>query len=276
MSECERISNLFRELHDNQADGTIEKHAREHLYECPGCREDFKWYGITVQALNELDRVSPPPDFLAQLDSRLETPPSFFDFFRNLFVGTPYVPLPVGAAALALVVVTSIALYNNSPVPAPVAPVSAQEQMPSMSPSPDVRNAAARTVNMRSKGIAATSSMYDIPGGTNVPYRFPTIADRIGADNVTVESPSIDNAVESLKKILPGLQGKLVDDQSQRHLGERVLAVLIPSESYGHLTTELVNHGVIASGAAGADIPQAPAMKEGNNVLLYIRFVHTR
>ncbi len=35
MSECERIGDLFGELHDNQADGAIEKQARAHLYECP-------------------------------------------------------------------------------------------------------------------------------------------------------------------------------------------------------------------------------------------------
>jgi hypothetical protein len=281
MSECERISDLFGELHDNQAEGIIEKHAREHLYECSGCREDFKWYGITVQALNRLDRVSPPPDFLTQLNSRLETSPSFFDFFRNLFVGVPYVPLPVGAAALALIVVTSIALYNNPQISTPIETASVAQPSPSALPSSGAGRVTADVVSMRPKSIPATTgSMYanQQPGAHLLPsYTFPrTVADKIGADNLTVESASIDNAVESLKKLLPGLQGRLVDVQSQHNRGETVLAVVIPSEAYGNLTTELINHGAVAAGATGTAIPQAPAKQDGNNVLLYIRFVHSR
>ncbi len=78
------------------------------------------------------------------------------------------------------------------------------------------------------------------------PTLFPPLADRIGADNVTVESASIDNAVESLKKLLPGLQADLLPSSRVRIWRETVLAVLIPSEAYRDLTTELVNHGAIA------------------------------
>jgi hypothetical protein len=107
--------------------------------------------------------------------------------------------------------------------------------------------------------------------------QFPTIADVIGADNLTVESPSIDNAMQSLEKILPNIQGRiqgrLVDEKGRGKPGDVVLAVLIPSASYGHLTTELIKHGAVAVGVGAEDGHLAPSPKEGNNVLLYIRFV---
>ena len=66
MSECERISALFGDVCDDQADGESKRYFDHHLQNCPNCREDLKWYGITVQALTNLDRVPPPSDFLAQ------------------------------------------------------------------------------------------------------------------------------------------------------------------------------------------------------------------
>jgi len=103
---------------------------------------------------------------------------------------------------------------------------------------------------------------------------FATIADRLGADNLTVESASIDSALESLKKILPNIQGQLVDQRNPGN-GGVVVGVLIPPSAYGRLTTELINHGAVESGAGSEIQPGPPLKKEGNNVLLYIRFVRT-
>ncbi len=59
MMECERISDLFGELHDDEADGEIRDVIRDHLYNCPECREEYKWYTLTVQALGSLETASP-------------------------------------------------------------------------------------------------------------------------------------------------------------------------------------------------------------------------
>ena len=105
---------------------------------------------------------------------------------------------------------------------------------------------------------------------------FGTIADRIGADNLTVESRSIDQAVESLKKMLPNIEGKLVVERTRGGIGEKVLRVMIPSRAYADLTTELINHGAVESGA-GADInPPIISKKSRDKVLLYIRFTQPR
>jgi hypothetical protein len=177
----------------------------------------------------------------------------------------------------------SVALYNQRPEVAPYMATAAGMEQSQPSATPDGARMAAepsRGLRAKSLGVSTPSPLYAMStprsGAQLLPsYSFPTIADRIGADNLTVESRSVDSAVESLKRILPELQGRLIDEKARLNPGEKVIAVLIPSEAYGHLTTELINHGAVAAGAAGPDISQAPAKKEGNNVLLYIRFVHT-
>src|SRR5208283_5719784 len=99
MSECERISGLFGELHEEQVDSETETVVWKHLHSCSGCKEDFKWYGMTVRALTNLERVAPPREFIAQLNARLDDAPSssFLAFFRNFFSSAPFVlPLPAG------------------------------------------------------------------------------------------------------------------------------------------------------------------------------------
>jgi len=302
MSECERISGLFCELHEEHVDGETETVVLKHLDRCPDCREDFKWYGITVRALTNLERVAPPRDFVAQLNARLNDAPSvsFLDFFRSIFSSAPHVPLPVGVSALALIAVTGFVFYNYPSTD--LMPSLASQQYfydPGARPNAGERIAGKDTGAMQhrqtqvplvaayeSKPSSLASHFPLLPNsapdslGNNiqtVSRGFPTIADRIGADNLTVESPSIDQAVESLKRILPNIQGRLVDENNRGHAGEVVVGVMIPSDAYGNLTTELINHGAVASGMKESEASSpSPAQKEGNNVLLYIRFVHTR
>ncbi|MGO9566556.1 MAG: hypothetical protein ACLP5H_03340 [Desulfomonilaceae bacterium] len=302
MSECERISGLFGELHDERVDGETGTVVWKHLHSCRECQENFKWYGMTVRALTNLERVTPPREFIAQLNARLHDAPSspFLDFFRNIFSSAPYVlPLPVGVSALAFIAVASFVFYNYSHT----------EVMPSLASyqslyDPGTRQnaliaakdaGAMQHRQMQVPLVAATGSKPSNPAsrfpllpkstpdflGNNietVSRSFPTIADRIGADNLTVESPSIDQAVESLKRILPNIQGRLVHENNRGHVGEVVVGVMIPSDAYGNLTTELINHGAVAAGMKDSEAGStpSPAKKEGNNVLLYIRFVHTR
>jgi hypothetical protein len=301
MSDCDRISALFGDVYDDQVDGEGKKSVEEHLHACPKCREELRWYGITVRALTNLERVSPPPDFLAQVNARLQSSPvssTYLDFFKNLFSSAPYLPLPAGAAALALVVVLGIVVYNQSPTDIiPSATYSGPTQTAGVRSTAEARMAVGGTANlpahqMQVSGIitqaseTSPSNPAGIPPLTMVtPNSAPTnleimggnlatIADRLGADNLTVESPSIDSALESLKKILPNIQGQLVD-QRNRGNGGVVVGVLIPPSEYGRLTTELINHGAVEAGAGSEVQPVAPLKKEGNNVLLYIRFVRT-
>ncbi len=289
MKECERISDLFGELHDDEADGDTKDVIRDHLYNCPGCREDYKWYTLTVQALGNLETASPPEDFVAQLNARLYSEPSpnpIANFFRNLFSVSPSIPLPVGATALVLLATAGLVFYNTTSVMRPIEPVAVKE---TAAVHPGVLH------GVKPEGVVASNpSTPTIPfiertsPATNLPEalsrsarnlettipQMPTIADLIGADNLTVESSSVDQAVESLKKMLPNIQGRLVQQEGREKPGDVVLAVLIPSGSFGHLTTELINYGAVNAGMGNENARFSPPKKdENNNVLLYIRFV---
>ncbi|MBI4963048.1 MAG: zf-HC2 domain-containing protein [Desulfomonile tiedjei] len=302
MSDCDRISALFGDVYDEQMDGESKKVFDQHLHHCPGCREDMKWYGITVRALTNLEQVSPPPNFVAQVNARLQSSPassSFLDFFKNFFSSTPYLPLPAGVAALAFVAVIGIVVYNQQYMEiVPSVAYSGPTQTAAVRSTAEARSAVGGTATlpanqMQVSGVLtqASETSPSSPAGTLPLYSMAppssfqsnlgirgeslaTIADRMGADNLTVESPSIDIALESLKKILPNIQGQLVDQRTPGN-GGVVVGVLIPPSAYGRLTTELINHGAVETGAGSEAQPVAPLKKEGNNVLLYIRFVRT-
>jgi hypothetical protein len=117
--------------------------------------------------------------------------------------------------------------------------------------------------------MASPSSLPNTKGIMD-PRAFRTMADRIGADNLTVESPSVDVAIQSLERMLPNIRGRLVKRMGTAN-GGVVVGVLIPPQAYESLTTELINHGAVEAGA-GEEV-NTPLKKEDNSVLLYIRFV---
>ena len=298
MKECERISSMYGDLHEQQIDSIAKEDALEHFSKCTDCREDFKWYRITIQALNNLEEVSPPEDFVLQLGNKLyATQPSrsydsYLDYFRNLFSSSPYLPLPVGAASLAFLVVVGFVVYSNAPVnQLPTAAVEKALANRGAKHSPGTVMAVTDSGTMRGSDFRVAQPLMQPTGPTSpvarpsIPFHAAipksisprgtfanTIADRIGGDNLTVESPRVDMAVESVKRLLPNLQGRVVEEKSPGGVGEKVIGIRIPSSSYGHLTTELINHGAVAAGA-GTDKTPAPAKADANSVILYIRFV---
>ncbi|MBM3300263.1 MAG: hypothetical protein FJY85_09940 [Deltaproteobacteria bacterium] len=307
MKECDHIASRFMDLHEQQVDPATEKLMREHFLACTACREDFKWYGFTVQALSALEDVSPPKDFMAQFESRLygltssSWYSSYSNFFRNLFSSSPYLPLPVGVAALAFIAVFGFSVYNHAPIELLPAGAPLQAHQPPGGASPQSGTVAARDLGTQwlpqpylnhpftsvsdrplSNQIA---SIPEHPAGTpkslgaNVelsPGRYQTVAERIGGDNLTVESPSVESAVESIKRILPDISGRLVEDRSRGRIDERVIGVVIPPGAYGHLAAELVNHGAVAVGAGSDQGTPAPQRADNNSVMLYIRFVRSQ
>lgn len=303
MKECEQISDLFGELHEGRVDPGFKKLATEHLDKCTCCREEFKWYGFTVQALGNLEKVSPPADFMVRLRTGLyDSSPSspVRDFFRTLFTSSPSMPLPVGLAALTAIVVVGFVIYNNSPLdllPTGVAVTAVQGSAVASSAGMQAKRvapggthtdpvhqgttvatlpnpASSPSPGTPSQLLASTPSTWN-HNLTTSGY-FPTVADTIGADNLTVESPSVDQAVESLKRILPNIRGRLVLEKPRLGIGERMLGVVIPSTAYGSLTTELVNHGAVAAGVGTEVSAPTPSKTDANNVILYIRFVQAQ
>jgi hypothetical protein len=299
MMDCEKIGDVFRDLHDQQIDGDMGDSAREHLRNCPCCREDFKWYGITVHALNRLDRAHPPDDFLDQLHSRIHatsSPSSLFDSFRNFFSSFPQLPLPVGVTALTCVVAVAWAVYSYTPagvlppVPSKETPRIAAGTLAGRSPVAerrglvpgDARGEAGQMLAKASQIPPATTQGFPSHPGIAIPKSLnssgtilPAGSVIIGSDNLTVESPSMNLAVESLKRALPQIQGRLVEEKTRDGLGETTLAVMIPPQAWPNLTTELINHGAVAVGAKADQETPVSMEKDGRNVLIRIRIVNT-
>jgi hypothetical protein len=192
---------------------------------------------------------------------------------------TPQAPFPAGVAALGVMAMLAMLLYNGS----------LSELMATITPPEIAGTSLPETMSARPIGAAPAENTPN-PVGARVksPERLgtvagfiPTIADELGADNVTVESPRVEEAVESLKKILPSLQGRLVDvfplRQGEDQIGRELLVgVRIPQTQYGRLTGELINHGALEAGAG--ERVSAPKMidPQGPEVLLYIRFLPNR
>lgn len=330
MKPCERIVDLFQELHDTRLGEESDGSAREHLMHCPVCREEFKWYGLTVQALANLERVTPPAHFTAQLRAKLysaETSHSFFDSFKQMFTSFPYLPLPVGVTALAFVAAVAFVMYEHTPVnmmrpdgpptpvrvassgisqaaemplqkapgvaeamrpkgaemaetPAPTAPSTAEAK--AASPEKELR--VARTPASPFSGPPAERDALTLMAPTFGSLPVPksafgagmTASARargIGTDSLTVESDRVDQAVDSVLRLLPDLRGKVVEQRARGLLGERILSVVIPPEAFGSLATELVNHGIVEAGPPEERNLTTATETNGQNVVLTIRFV---
>lgn len=300
MKSCRDFTDLFIEMHENRADAATRQSFAEHMRACPECREDYKWYGATVQALNSLERVKPPHEFMIQLGGKLDKleSPSLFDYFRTFFSPGSAIPFPVGVTALLAIAVTGLLLYNQSVTTffpwwgyeyaAPKADVS---------PSAAARMATPGRVEHQTKGLqghgpaTAVDPVASIPPSSLRPHLpaqstlvtaeshgaiplAPTLADRIGADNLTVESTSIDNAVETVKRILPNLHGRLVEMKPFDGTREVLMGVMIPSQAYGDLASSLITHGAVQAGAGSGVTP--PKETDGKQVFLYIRIQNPR
>jgi hypothetical protein len=303
MNQCRRVSELFFDMCDGNADSESKKVFHEHVRKCASCNEEFELYGLTVQALGSLERIKPPDDFIVQLRVRLDTvdSPSYLTLFRSIFSAVPRMPMPIGVATLAVVLVFGFFLYNESltdmgakigydrVVQQAPPHLPGQAAMPGTVAGPLLAKGREAGSNVTSSPVSPHSQpALNFPRYSMAPPNLltgdhptsgsllPTLADRIGADNLTVESPSIDAAIESLKRILPNLSGKLVEIRPQTGVGEFMLGVSIPSKSYGQLTSELINHGAVEAGAGSGVTPPRVSEDGEKNVYLYIRFLPPR
>ncbi|MBM4327800.1 MAG: hypothetical protein FJ118_11630 [Deltaproteobacteria bacterium] len=298
MSECDQISGMFLELHEGSVDSETRSRCYDHMNECSCCREEFQWYSDAVKALAGLERVSPPRDFMVHLDRRLDavSSRSWLDFLKDLTLTAPRMPLPAGMAALFCIVLIGYSLFRQPPVelarhsetPVSAEVATAEEGGKSIAPAP--RRATITTMGGDGALAPAYYSSLSNPS-TNLPRiplttpesgmsgaqaahnLLPTVADRLGADNLTVVSSRPEEAQELLKRILPGLQGTVVREDLRPSARERLVRIIIPPDAYGSLTRALVDHGEIESGAGAGVDPPKPVQEQGNGILLYVRFV---
>jgi hypothetical protein len=219
--------------------------------------------------------------------------PSLLDQIKDYLSSMPYIPLPVGLVAILFLAALGFSVYKQTLID--IVPGFASDKplatthgggAGGIQGSKGIGSGAAYTAEAVSSPLAGPSSPpshVSVPFSTNphsVPLEMtaaPTIADRIGADNLTVESPRIDAAVQSVKRLVPDLNGKIVNEDATTRAKEKVLGVMIPSRAYGDLTTELINHGAVEAGAGtGVHPPQKLEGGHDSSVLLHIRFIPSR
>jgi hypothetical protein len=298
MSECDQISGMFLELHEENVDSETRSRCYDHMNECRCCREEFRWYSTAVKALAGLERVSPPRDFMVQLDRRLDavSSRSWLNFLKYLTVTAPRMPLPAGVAALLCIVLIGYALYRQPPVEVahqagtlistpvatakaaakPSAPVTGRATIAAVSGDGALATASYPSLSNPSTNLPRlplTTPESGFSGAKSAQNLMPTVADRLGADNLTVVSARPEEAQELLKRILPGLHGTVVREELQPNAREGLIRIIIPPDAYGSLTRALVDHGDIESGAGVGVDPPKPVQEQGNGILLHVRFV---
>jgi hypothetical protein len=270
MKECKQISELCTDLHEGNLDDSLSQSLYTHMDHCPDCRADFIWYGLTVQALTTVEQLSPPPNFLNELNQKLYSERfSFFEYIKHILSSTPHLPLPVGVSALAAIVLVGIVVIKNDFMVDHNPFASNLSSTTVAKPAPIVVGTQSLPVSARTVSIKPYSPdlmPLQTPFMDRSTSRFPSVAEVMNSD-LTVQTAKAEDAIESLKKVLPGIKGAVLDNQGGH--GNTVLAVRIPQETYSRLTTELVKHGAVTIRE-----DQAPSNNSGGDMILYIRFVH--
>ncbi len=287
--DCENVSLLFGKIFDGDTDESQRKALEDHLKACQACNEEYKWYKLTMQALTNLQPVAPPHDFLEQLNARINPNKKLKSksklnqiksLIRNFFDSMPQVPVPVGVVSLALIAVVAFMAYNNVPVESglAVAPAVVSKTVASaVDNNASVNKVSQGQVQPASVGPRLPMLASNAPAATSVStmpaWKFPTIADEIGGDNLTVESPHIDLALESLRNVLPNLQGAIIDERIRNGFGEVMVGVVIPSNKYADLASALINFGSVEAGSLQIEGKAlVPSRTDSDKLRLYIRF----
>ncbi len=298
MKECNLICGSFLALQDRDGSEELREQAARHFDACPHCRQEFEWYGVAVLALSQIEPLEPPPDFLKQLNRKLDElqPPSYLGKIKEFFsFSALHIPVPVGVCALVVCALMGVLLYQG-PLLDPFSLVSKVRPEPATSklsapglgahpvfPSTvasERRPAPPVSIPVESSQMPPLAAMTPTTkrrltgdyGTLSKSLRAPTIADIVGADNVTVESHTAATVVESFKHhVLPRLNGRILEEKVKDSEGEILLGVAIPSSAYGEMNSELLNHGALVSGA-GSGVRPPMRSKTDDYVRVYIRF----
>lgn len=304
MSECDRVSDLFGEFHERRLDKQAETFVTKHLEGCPYCNNEYQWYGLTVQTLMSLDKVNPPDYLLQQIKAKLHETnqsESMLHVVRHFFTSSPYMPLPVGIGALIIIVFVGVVIYDRSPheVFSSSAQSIAQTQttasapvqrMASSSETPWYKEQIQKDFPSRDliskgffgsqQGLSGHLQQYAMSSPrvmeSNQSHRnmYVPLLRATDTGSLTLHSKSIPVAVDSLKRMLPSLDGNLIEEKTEGKVGEITLGVAIPYSAYSKLTSELVNFGALAGGADKATPPtETQRGLDTNKVVLYIRFI---
>lgn len=123
--ECDEIKELLSDYVDDLLDAEPRAIVDQHLLTCTRCQEELDSLRALVRELAAMKPVEPPKDFLNQLHMRLEKPSKLSRILHALFVPMRVkVPIELAAAAVMVMLVSSLVLTQKQRYKMPEAPVA--------------------------------------------------------------------------------------------------------------------------------------------------------
>jgi hypothetical protein len=108
---CKKVRKYLNDHVDGLLSEGLKESVDAHLQHCPGCREELEALRALRQRVRDLQRVSPPPDFLGKVHRRLEREGGEPSRKQPRARFLP-VRIPVGIAALATAVIALVFVLN--------------------------------------------------------------------------------------------------------------------------------------------------------------------
>jgi hypothetical protein len=112
--DCCDATGRFSDLRDARLKGGELVELERHLAGCPACRQEWAEFSQAIDALRILGPVEAAPGFAARVREQIEATPWHRRLARWLFI--PWrIKLPLEAAALVLLAIGTLFVYQRSP-----------------------------------------------------------------------------------------------------------------------------------------------------------------
>jgi hypothetical protein len=153
---CHDARELFSDWTDEALTAEDRARVAAHLAECADCRKELERFRATVALLNRMERPRAPVGFVDRVLAARQPAPWYRRLFRRLFLPLS-VKLPAEAAALLLVAVLAVYVFQRTPEFQQMAGQKAVPQMarpeppaaPTSPPAPARREAARSALSDR-------------------------------------------------------------------------------------------------------------------------------
>jgi hypothetical protein len=110
---CPEVQELFSDYLDGRLAASQATLLKEHLRFCSACRRELEVLRSTVALIGSLNEIKTSPDFLIQVNNKIDSGWKLGRLWRWAFVPAK-IKLPVEAAALATVAILAVYLYRSS------------------------------------------------------------------------------------------------------------------------------------------------------------------
>ncbi len=203
---CDEAREAFSELYDGILSGSRLVELSRHLDGCAACRAEWDAFRMTVRGVAGLGLEEPPLDFAVRVRQQVKAPPWWTRAAHAIFVPLR-VKIPIHAAALVVLALAGLLVYQRTGQPPRPAPPRAVAPAPSAPPAP-----AAAPAPVEAPAAPATASKSPVAGGTvkriepAPPPPFPTVSPKTEAK---LQAPSrIEKAQQPAARVQESAQAE--------------------------------------------------------------------